>query len=261
AQQIGNRNQSKQYQTTSAGKDSGNGNYAAVEQGFVLSPHVPFVDFVAYVGAPWIDSNIAPGYSGQSFSNSVGAKAKQTQSGQNQHGEIVQWGGEVGNSNYAEQVQSVGYNTAGIFQDHHGTEGDNYAKQVQTGGLNFAAIWQDGSGNKALQTQTGLFNIAGSTQVGDGNLVNTHQFGIANVALTAQRGNNNSALVVQFGGQSYTVEQGLLGLSSGNQADILQMGPNGDFGNGVNCYFDPQDDLDMDYTVDEFNLADVCPDC
>ncbi|MDC6352449.1 curlin [Zeaxanthinibacter sp. PT1] len=260
-QQIGNDNQAKQMQNSTAGV-GGDGHYAAIEQGAVLSPHVPFVDFIAAVGAPLLDPNIDPFYAGQSFDRSVGAKAKQTQNGIGQNAQIVQWGGAVDASNYAEQEQDGAYNTAGIFQDHPGTGADNYAKQVQDGAVNFAGIWQDGSGNKALQTQTGFLNIAGSTQVGTGNMVNTHQFGDFNTAYTAQRGDNNAALVVQYDGQSYSVEQGLLGPSSGNQADILQLGPDGDFGaSGVDCYFDEQMNLDMDYTVPDFDLEDVCPDC
>ena len=48
----------------------------------------------------------------------------------------------------------------------------------------------------------------------------------------------------------------------GNQADILQMGPDGDFGAGaVDCDFDDPMNLDMDYEVPSFNLGDICDGC
>lgn len=257
ANQKGDDNQAKQAQTTSSPFFFGNN--ASIEQGELRSDNVPFLDLVTTIDPlNQLDFKAAP------FNEvSVGAGAKQTQSGTLQNAEIVQWGGAVGDSNYAEQEQSGSTNNAGIFQNHEGVGGDNYAKQDQAGFLNFAAIGQEGFGNKALQTQTGVFNIAGSVQEGDHNLLNIHQFGNANVAISTQIGSHNAGLIVQGGGQSYTLEQGLIGPSTGNQADILQLGPNGNFDNPLipGCYFDPQMDLNMDYTVPDFELEDVCPDC
>ena len=97
--------------------------------------------------------------------------------------------------------------------------------------------------------------------------LNTHQFGADNVAYSTQMGADNAALIVQYDGQSYTVEQNAgaaFGDFSvgGNQADILQMGPDGDFGAGaVDCDFDDPMNLDMDYEVPSFNLGDICDGC
>ncbi len=48
----------------------------------------------------------------------------------------------------------------------------------------------------------------------------------------------------------------------GNQIDVLQLGPNGNFGtDGVQCMFMDEVDLNMNYDVPDFTLDNVCPGC
>ncbi len=200
---------------------------------------------------------------------SFGAKAKQTQTGKLQEADILQFGGTVGASNYAEQEQASGWNNdAGIVQGHFNTgETSNYAKQYQAGDNNTAALVQEGSGFKSLQDQRGHRNEALSYQTGEDNLLNIHQRGDDNDATSNQHGLANQALIVQRDGQSFVAQQNIgLGQNDlsggGNQIDALQLGPNGDFAtDGIDCDFEDPMDLDMDYTVPGFDLGDVCPGC
>lgn len=231
AEQIGNDNKAKQLQTTTGMAGSGNGNDASILQGAFFPP-------------------------------SVGAKAIQTQSGTNQTAGIIQEGGSVGSSNYAEQEQTGDGNIAGIAQGHLGGTNDNYAKQAQNGNNNISGLAQLGSGNKAFETQNGDDNISGTIQIGADNMLNLHQIGDGSIGAISQFGDSNQALLVQHDGQSYGIGQGVFSPASGNQADVLQMGPNGDLTTGgIDCTWDAQLDLDMDYSIPSFNLADICPDC
>jgi len=128
-------------------------------------------------------------------------------------------------------------------------------------------LYQYGNGHKSLQDQRGHRNTSLASQAGSGNLLNQHQRGNDNAANAVQHGLGNRALMVQHDGQSYSVSQnaglGIGDLSAGgNQADILQMGPDGDFEHGaIECDFEEPMDLDMDYSVPMFELEDICPDC
>ncbi|MDC6352447.1 hypothetical protein PP178_12880 [Zeaxanthinibacter sp. PT1] len=263
AYQIGFDNQSKQLQVTSAPSGS-SGNRGSVSQGtfFEIPSLSQFAsDMLAYdpqANTVWFNPPTA------------GNKAKQTQYGENNGAEIAQWGGDVDASNYAEQLQDVGSsgNDAVIFQGHHYTgEPSNYAKQYQTGADNRAGLTQTGSANKALQDQRGDENEALSSQMGSEHLLNIHQRGNLNFGTSVQHGAGNAALLVQHDGQSYSIEQnaGLFALdrsAGGNQADILQMGPNGDFGAGaIPCEFDEPMNLDMTYDVPPVVIEDICDDC
>ncbi|MCF6307509.1 MAG: curlin [Flavobacteriaceae bacterium] len=263
--QQGDDNKGKQYQTTDAlvGSD---GNRAGMQQGTLNQSWslLPLTaGLLSDVGG--IDPGNLPIY--VSSLESFGAVGFQIQSGNENAADMVQAGGSVGDSNYGEQNQSGSGNEAAMVQGHTGAGGNNYAKQEQIGYGNYAGLGQSGSGFKALQTQYGTDNNVLSSQRGEGHLLNVHQRGNLNVATTAQAGLANRALVVQRDGQSYTVEQNLNlaggpahDLSAGgNQVDVLQLGPNGDFStDGIDCYFDAQLDPTMDYTVPGFNLGDIC---
>ena len=198
---------------------------------------------------------------------SYGAVAYQIQVGYENAADMLQFGGSVGDSNYGEQDQGGHDNEAAMLQGHYGNGGKNYAKQLQIGKRNFAGIGQSGSGLKSLQTQIGDDNYVMSSQRGEGHLLNVHQRGNKNVATTAQGGLGNKALVVQRDGQSYTVQQNLnlsrFDLSAGNnQADILQLGPDGNFTtDGIPCYFETPLDIYVNYDVPDFTIDDICGGC
>ncbi len=264
ARQLGDDNQAKQTQTTIA-TEGMTANRADVTQGVPATFDPLITTLFADLGA--IDANFNPVIGSQLDSD--GAKAKQIQNGKEQEAAIRQFGGSVGASNYAEQVQFSGWgNDAAIEQGHHNSgEPSNYAKQYQAGDNNLAQLGQSGSGFKALQDQRGHRNDAKSSQRGENHLLNIHQRGNDNDATSVQAGDANSALIVQRDGQSFVAQQnaglGTFDLSGGgNQIDALQLGPNGDFGtDGIDCDFEDPMDLDMDYTVPGFDLGDVCPGC
>ncbi|MGY8915226.1 MAG: hypothetical protein ACKVJF_09120 [Flavobacteriales bacterium] len=254
ALQIGDDNQAKQLQATSAPNGSP-GNDGVINQG-IPSPFNNFGDF-PLLGQLYSELSLGSTPGGPS----VGAKAKQLQYGEDNDAEIFQTLGSVGASNFAEQIQDVGSsgNDATIIQAHTVMgDPDNLSKQYQSGADNFAGMYVVGTGNKSLQDQRGDMNESYSSQEGFGNLLNVHQRGNENYGITMQDGSNNAALLVQYDGQSYTIDQN----GSGNQSNILQMGPTGDFSAGeIPCDFDFDMDLDMDYTVPDFILDPVCDGC
>ncbi|MAY23279.1 MAG: curlin [Flavobacteriaceae bacterium] len=267
ALQVGNDNQSKQMQVATD-VSGGTGNDAGVVQGEAGIARRTAV--ASEADAQW-SSIIANVYSTGSlplYAPTQGNKAKQTQVGAGNSAGMMQYGGDVGASNYGEQEQVGDGNAAGMVQTHYYPGDDsNYSKQLQVGNSNTAGLVVAGSGHKAFQNQDGDSNTALSYQAGKDQKLNTHQFGADNVAYSTQMGADNAALIVQYDGQSYTVEQNAgaaFGDFSvgGNQADILQMGPDGDFGAGaVDCDFDDPMNLDMDYEVPSFNLGDICDGC
>lgn len=251
--QTGDHNQAKQMQTNTAGA-GGPENRAGIEQGWVLGPDVPLADQLANVDAPSLDPSVS-GY--PVGTPSEGAKAKQTQAGKGLEADIVQYGGSVGASNYAEQDQWGRNHDAAIFQSHTGGA-SNYAKQFQEGRRNEAGLYQEGSGHKALQDQQGRHNYALSTQVGEHNLLNIHQRGNDNAATSMQNGIDNVALIVQRDGQSFIAEQ----MGNGNQIDALQLGPNGNFDyDGIDCGFEDPMNLDMDFSIPDLEIGNICQDC
>lgn len=160
-------------------------------------------------------------------------------------------------------------NDAYIIQNAYGssTGGGNYAKQRQEGNDNVSGIGQNGMGHKALQEQFGKQNSALSTQRGNGNKVYTYQEGDMNVVTTGQRGQDNRIVVAQYGGQSYSVSQNLPGdPGSGmpygnNQADIIQMGPDGEFPeSNLSCEWTEEGLITFD-DIPQLSLPDVCMGC
>ena len=263
--QWGDDNKAVQAQTTTAAAGDP-GNRAGMQQGSDnVFLNTPLVDAVfAPINA--IDPENVPVY-GNSL-ESYGAIGFQTQGGYDQAADMLQFGGSVGDSNYGEQEQLAGHNNeAAMVQGHTGDGGENYAKQEQRGNSNYAGLAQSGSGMKALQTQHGHDNYALSSQRGESHKLNIHQRGGENWATTAQGGLANIALVVQKHGQSYSVEQNLdLGrfdLSAGaNQADILQLGPDGNFAtDGIDCYFDAQLIPDPINNIPDLVIDPICGDC
>lgn len=260
--QSGNDNQAKQLQNTIA-MSGGQGETGLINQG----DQVTFSTVGTTLDGDNGNGNLYDALNGvDNVTNggqnnlSFGGIAFQTQLGKMNAAEIHQFGNANQNANQAEQHQEGWNQDALIVQNAYGTAngGGNYARQEQYDDNNEAAIAQNGRNHKAFQFQDGKRNLALSTQRGDGNLVNTHQFGNDNVATTKQRGSDNAALVVQRGGHSFIGEQ----VGSGNQIDVLQLGPNGNFSSdGVDCAFDTPMDPTMDYTVPSFGLDDVCPGC
>ena len=273
--QFGNNNNAVQTQTTDAAAGSP-GNRVGMTQGLPLN-----YDLLPLLEPTWnavgaLDSGNQP-LLGQT-AESYGAIGFQTQSGHENAADMLQFGGSVGASNYGEQEQAGNSNEAALLQGHLNGQGgsnfvsggDNYAKQSQSGNNNYAGLGQSGSDMKALQTQYGNDNYALSSQRGESHKLNVHQRGDSNWATTAQAGLGNAALVVQFDGQSYAVEQNLNlpGYSGGhdlsaggNQADILQMGPDGSFEDGIDCYFDPQLVPPTINDVPELTIDPICVGC
>jgi hypothetical protein len=267
ALQVGNDNQAKQFQNATDGA-GGTGNSAGISQGDISVGRGQSVASEASTQWSAVSANVQPsaiiGWVNPSDYN----RAIQTQVGSDNSAGVIQMGGRADGSNYGEQDQTGAGNNAGMVQGHfYPTENSNYAKQEQNGADNSAGLAQTGSDNQSYQNQDGNANTSLAYQNGAGHKLNTHQFGDASTAYSNQHGAGNAALIVQYDGQSYTVEQNIgLGLqdrsAGNNQADILQMGPDGDFGAGaVDCGFDEPLDLDMDYTVPGFNLGDICVDC
>ncbi|WP_410004569.1 curlin [Aequorivita nionensis] len=267
AYQAGESNQAKQYQTATAG--SGSANDAGIQQGIGVGGG--YLTVAAEATTQWVNvinnvdpsSNPLPYYAPSDFN-----KALQVQVGDDNSAGILQVGGGDLGSNYGEQNQDGNGNNAGMVQSHY-YSGDvsNYAKQEQDGNDNTAGLVQQGSNNKSYQAQDGDLNTSLAHQAGSGHKLNTHQFGDGSVAHAAQHGADNRALIVQYDGQSYSVQQNMnLGVqdlsAGGNQANILQMGPDGDFGAGaVDCDFDEPVNLDMNYNFPGVSLDDICGGC
>ena len=260
--QSGNDNYAEQQQTTDA-ISGGVGNSAIVAQGNVTTGY----SFDPIWGDLQLVDDITNG------SQTLGAfnsQAFQTQSGSDNSADIRQFGDDPAAGNYAEQNQSGSGNSAFAVQNLYGnpTGGGNYSRQDQDGTNSQAGISQSGHDHKAYQRQSDDDNIALSTQRGENNLVNTYQDGDQNRATTAQRGQDNQILLVQRGGHSYSVTQNLpngspVGMpNGGNVADILQLGPNGDFGtDGIDCEFPDMDTPDTPNMPGSFSIDDVCPGC
>lgn len=265
--QLGDNNVASQTQNTIA-MSGGEGEGAMINQG----DSALFANVGATLNNPQNNGNLYSALQGlDDISNgplnagSTSGIAFQIQTGKMSEAEIHQFGDGTA-SNYAEQRQEGWDQDALIVQNAYGsvTSGNNYAKQHQRDDNNDAAISQSGADHKAYQFQDGKRNLALSTQRGNGgNKVNTYQFGNDNKVTTAQKGIDNRALVVQRSGQSYVVEQNLAGGFSqgGNQADIMQLGPNGNFAtDGMNCMF--MDELTPGTTPDiSLEIGDICPDC
>jgi len=262
ADQVGDDNQAIQTQVNTSLADGGHdgisGNEALVSQ---LAPGGNQGVITSQLFA--IDNS---GFAGGLVGISYAGITFQTQTGSGNDVEAFQGGSAAEASNYSEQIQTGDGNDALVLQNvwNSAAGGNNYAKQNQVGNNNVAGLAQGGVNHKAHQRQFGDNNNAMSTQMGDHNLVNTYQGGNMNVANTAQAGQNNQILLVQKGGHSYSVSQNLLdGMpNGGNVADILQLGPNGNFAtDGEDCVFDPQLDPTRPYNAPVVNIADPCPDC
>ncbi|SRX76159.1 curlin [Aequorivita antarctica] len=265
--QGGNDNQAKQSQFATDGT-GGTGNSAGIDQG-IDGPRRSVAAPEAITQWSAVASNVDGNAGSLGYiPPTEGNKATQTQVGAGNSAGIFQLGGSVDHSNYGEQVQTGDDNNAGMVQAHY-FDGDNsnYAKQEQNQNNNTAGLAQEGSGHKSYQNQDGDDNISLAYQQGKDHRLNTHQMGDGNVAYATQSGAANAALIVQYDGQSYTVEQNK-GIGNtdfsvgGNQANILQMGPDGDFGAGaIDCGFDEPMDLDMDYDFPGVDLGDICGGC
>jgi len=258
--QSGDDNYAQQDQITDAASGS-TGNSAIIAQGNVTTGYTfdPIYNDLQMV------DNITNG--SQSL-GSYGGMAFQNQSGHENEADIRQFGDDPSNANYAEQNQSNSGNSAFMVQNLYGSPmgAGNYARQDQSGTDSEAGIAQNGFDNKAYQRQMDDDNIALSTQRGHDNLLNTYQDGDGNRATTAQRGQSNQILLVQRGGHSYSVQQNLPGgmpvgmPHGGNVADILQLGPGGDFdADAINCEIPGMNTPETPQTPQDFTIDEPCP--
>ena len=258
ADQDGDDNKAKQIQTTDA-LEGGIGNTAIISQG-IQSAFTTRLFTAAAIPLNDLDGSVF----GSNFTPSTLGRALQVQGGNDNQLYAEQYGDGVNGGNYVEQIQ-LGSGNTGFSEQNFDSAGDgNYAKQIQIGTNSATALVQRGSDNKSHQAQNlGDSNQSLISQDGTGNLSNTHQFGDQNVAHGVQRSELNRLNIVQRDGQSYLANQNLDGLGGGNnQIDVMQLGPNGDFStDGVLCDFDPEVDLNMDYTVPDLTIGDICPDC
>ena len=248
--QTGDANKSLQTQVNTDVPASGFVNYAMVNQG---SFNTGLLTSDGLIDLQTLDGDVTPEVGNLNIvtSNSV---AFQDQVGGDLDAEAHQYG----DSNHSEQIQSGYGNDAFVLQNTTGAGTGNYARQDQSGTQSFATLGQFGSGNKAWQRQAGDDNVVVSSQIGDNNLLNTFQDGDGNRGITLQHGEDNAALLVQRGGHSYTIEQ----YGTGNQADVLQLGPNGDFGtDGIICEFETPRDWNPINGVDSFGLDSICDGC
>ncbi|WP_452221103.1 curlin, partial [Lacinutrix salivirga] len=264
--QVGDRNKVNQNQTSNGG--SGIGNRATVDQG---NGNVPLNGlFTTYhTDLQNVDNTQNAGFNGASDDG----LALQNQSGTNNEAFIGQFGDGSQVGNYAEQNQDGDSNRALSVQNAFGSSsgGDNYSRQDQDGDNNLAAVAQNGTDHLAYQRQYGNDNSALSTQRGNDNHLSTYQGGDGNAVETGQRGTMNTILVVQkeqgWGGHSYKVSQNLPGgtpvgnPNGGNIADILQLGPDGDFAaDAEGCDFQDPADLVCPDGLDGFDIANPCDD-
>jgi hypothetical protein len=248
--QTGDANKSLQTQVNTDATNSGYINYAMVSQGS-FGNGLLTSDGLNDLNA--VDGDVAAEVANLNAftSNSV---AFQNQEGGDLDAEAHQYG----DSNHSEQIQSGYGNDAFVIQNTTGADSGNYARQDQSGTQSFATLGQFGSGNKAWQRQAGDDNIVVSSQIGDNNLLNTYQDGDGNRGHTTQHGGDNAALLVQRGGHSYSIEQ----YGAGNQADVLQLGPNGNFNtDAIDCEFMSPRDWNPINGVDEFQLDPIFVGC
>jgi len=257
--QQGNNNYVKQTQTTDAG-EGGVGNTAITAQG---NGTTGFTFSSVYNDLLAMDATVG---SGPPNVDSFGGIAFQDQSGSNNDADIRQFGEDDPEGNYAEQNQSGSGNSAFITQNRRGNPNGaaNYARQDQDGTNSDAGISQRGSSHKAYQRQSGDDNIVLSSQTGARNLLNTFQDGDGNRGETIQHGLDNQALLVQRGGHSYTITQNVAnGVQMGdNVADVLQLGPDGDFStDAIDCEFGEQNMQMAPIRPGTFGIDDVCEDC
>ncbi|MBQ0768984.1 MAG: curlin [Bizionia sp.] len=263
--QIGDDNKVNQNQKSDA--ISGVGNSAIADQGYGGIP------LSVDIGSIWGDLNAVDNVSNGAFNGaSDNGKVLQNQDGDGNEAYAGQYGDGSAVGNIAEQNQVGNDNNALSVQNAYGNSngGDNYGRQDQLGDRNNAGIAQNGTDHKAYQRQLGNDNDIYSTQRGSQNKVSTYQGGNGNIGETGQRGQNNTILLVQkqeagFGGHSFKVSQNLPGglpvgmPNGGNIADVLQLGPNGDFAtDGENCDFQAPTDLTMPGGVPSFDIGDPC---
>jgi hypothetical protein len=182
-------------------------------------------------------------------------KAKQVQVGNNNINNLVF---QTGSGNYSEDNQ-IG-NSNEIFKGQQGA--DNYGRIDQTGDNNYTSFGQYGTNSKGYVRQIGNGNnmIMGQF-VGDGNLAASYQDD-NNIGVTQQWGNNNQALLVQKsqGGAGHNGQIWQSG--NGNMADVLQLGPGGDFNaDAEDCFFPDPVELNCPPPLPEVIIGAPCEGC
>lgn len=181
--------------------------------------------------------------------------AIQIQNGNNNVNDLVF---QTGNGNYSEDNQVGNGNV--IFKGQQG--GGNYGRIDQTGDGNYTSFGQYGTNSKGYVQQIGDNNDMTMGQfAGDGNLAFSYQDD-NNFGITQQYGDDNQALLVQksqggAGHNGYIYQNG-----TGNMADVLQLGPNGDFAaDAENCFFPDPLTIECPTGLPPVVINAPCPDC
>ncbi|WP_055435844.1 hypothetical protein [Lacinutrix algicola] len=190
--------------------------------------------------------------------SSSGNKAKQVQVGGGNSANAVQHAVTgPGVNNYVEQNQIGNDNTAYSDQDGDGGR----VRQDQTGNDNNATVNQyaAGAGNAVYQRQMGSNNTITSGQFGGaGNLASTYQDDL-NMGSTSQTGNDNQALLVQKSQGGLGHMASIIQNGDRNMADVLQLGPGGDFSaDGEQCDFQAPEILNCPTPLPEISIGAPC---
>lgn len=270
AVQVGDDNISKQVQNSIA-NEGVQGEQGLVNQGDSTTAIGASLDNNGQGGDVFaqLEATDSNGDLSAAADGSFGGVAVQMQTGKMNAGEIHQFGSSSADPNRAQQNQSGWNQEALIVQNSNGNAngGGNWAFQDQSNDNNVAAIGQNGFDHMAQQVQNGKRNQAFSTQRGNDNKLSSVQTGNDSRLETLQNGRDNTIVIAQSDGQSAWVEQnrGEYGSNGGNQAAIIQTGPNGslpgDLGSEIiNCDFQEMMQTPA-IEASTITINDLCPDC
>ena len=201
-------------------------------------------------------------------------KANQVQSGNDNHATLNQSGTnggaiqiqvgndninnlvfQTGSNNYSEDNQNGNDNE--IFKGQQGS--DNYGRIDQTGDNNYTSFGQYGTNSKGYVQQIGNGNdmIMGQF-AGDGNLAFSYQDD-NNIGIIQQTGDDHQASLVQKSQGGAGHNAGIYQTGTANIADILQLGPGGDFVNDAeNCFFPDPLPIDCPPSLPEVVIGAPC---
>jgi hypothetical protein len=195
------------------------------------------------------------GNTANSNQSGFNGKAKQIQVGDNNINNLVF---QTGSGNYSEDNQYGNGNE--IFKGQEGA--DNYGRIDQTGNDNYTSFGQYGTNSRGYAQQIGNGNYLTMGQfAGDNNAAFSYQDD-NNWGITQQTGNNNQALLVQKsqGGAGHFAEIWQNG--NCNTADVLQLGPEGDWAaDAENCFFPDPVELNTPTPLPEVMIEAPCPTC
>ncbi|MDX1271491.1 hypothetical protein [Bizionia paragorgiae] len=207
-------------------------------------------------------------------------KAEQRQTGDDNEIALIQ----NGTNGRAKQVQ-IGNNNQNRFNGPSQSGSDNYSDARQVGNDNDIFEGQDGTNNSGWIRQNGNNNYSSfgqygangksiNRQIGNGNSMIQGQFSgtDSNLASSWQKGDDNTGIIQQYSGlgnQALLVQKsdgpglghtgGIYQTGNGNMADVLQLGPGGDFAaDAENCDFLSQQPLVCPTPIDDITIDDPC---